>query len=177
MALYRYFPTKEALVNALLDRVLGRFEPDPSTDDWVADLLAFARGHRRLLDRHPWALPAIFTHPTPGINATRIGEVLLAILARGRFASDSAVATFSGLLALNYGWVAFASARDIHPEQAAEQVRAAMANLNWADFPHTAAVAAAMADYGNERHYDQVLAQLVEGIRRDAGRDANTEYL
>src|SRR5215208_288757 len=49
MALYNHFATKEALVDALLDRVLNRFEPDPRTEDWRADVAAFARAHRRLL--------------------------------------------------------------------------------------------------------------------------------
>src|SRR5687768_15581146 len=56
MALYRHFTTKEELVNALLDRILGRFAPEPPTGDWIEDLRRFARAHRRLLDRHPWAL-------------------------------------------------------------------------------------------------------------------------
>src|SRR5215208_5113734 len=47
MALYNHFATKEQLVDALLDRVLSRFEPDPATDDWVEDLRGFARSHRR----------------------------------------------------------------------------------------------------------------------------------
>ena len=45
MSLYRYFATKELLVDALLDRVLGRFDPGPETADWRADLAAFTRAH------------------------------------------------------------------------------------------------------------------------------------
>src|SRR3954470_24193185 len=56
MALYNHFATKEQLVDALLDRVLGRFEAEPATDDWSEDLRLFARAHRRLLVRHPWAV-------------------------------------------------------------------------------------------------------------------------
>jgi AcrR family transcriptional regulator len=62
MALYRYFATKEELINALLDRVLGRFVPDPPSDDWIEHLRRFARAHRQLLDAHPWALAGLFTH-------------------------------------------------------------------------------------------------------------------
>src|SRR5262249_48596537 len=54
MALYNHFATKEELVDALLDRVLSRFQPPPRTDDWAADLGAFARAHRRMLLEHPW---------------------------------------------------------------------------------------------------------------------------
>jgi AcrR family transcriptional regulator len=165
MALYRYFATKEELINALLDRVLGRFAPDPPSDDWIDDLRRFARAHRRLLDEHPWALAGMFTHPNPGINATRIGEVALNILSRGLSANESVVATFSGLLALNYGWSAFASAREAKPTNAAAQVREALAALPRSEYPRTAAVAVEMATYGNERHYDLVLEQLMAGIR------------
>jgi AcrR family transcriptional regulator len=140
MALYRHFETKEDLLTALLDRVLGRFEPDPPNDDWSEDLRRFARAHRQLLDRHPWALAALFTHPNPGPNAVRIGEVAFEILARAGFSEDQAVAAFSGVIALNYGWSSFTAAAAIDEK----------------------------ADYGSERHYELVLDQLVVGIRESA---------
>ena len=46
MALYRHFPTKEALLNALLDRVLGRFEPPAVSDDWRGPARVHARAPR-----------------------------------------------------------------------------------------------------------------------------------
>jgi len=99
-------PVQEVLprLGALLDRVLGRFVREPFGDDWVEDLGRFARAHRRVLDEHPWALAAFFSHPDPGVNATRIGEVALAILKQSGFSSERMVATFGGILALNYGW-------------------------------------------------------------------------
>jgi AcrR family transcriptional regulator len=140
MALYRHFATKEDLLTALLDRVLGRFEADPPTDDWSEDLRRFGRAHRQLLDQHPWALAALFAHPNPGPNAVRIGEVAFEILARAGFSDDRAVATFSGVIALNYGWSSFTAAAAIDEE----------------------------ADYGSERHYELVLDQLVAGVRESA---------
>src|SRR3954464_12063524 len=63
MALYNHFATKEQLVDALLDRVLGRFAPPPPSEDWIEDLQGFARAHRRLLVEHPWAVAPLFTQP------------------------------------------------------------------------------------------------------------------
>jgi AcrR family transcriptional regulator len=168
MALYRHFATKEELVNALLDRVLSRFTPEPPSGDWVEDLRGFARAHRRMLDQHPWALGALFSHPNPGLSATRIGEIALAILTEAGFSIERTVATFSGLIALNYGWSAFASARDLGPAPAAEQVRAALGALPPIDFPLTVRVASEMAEYGSDRHYEIVLAQTLAGIRSTA---------
>jgi AcrR family transcriptional regulator len=168
MALYRHFATKKELVNALLDRVLSRFAPEPTTGDWVEDLRRFALAHRRMLDHHPWALGALFSHPNPGLSATRIGEFALAILTRASFSIERTVATFSGLIALNYGWSAFASARDIEPANAAEQLRAALASLPPAEYPLTARAASEMAEYGSDRHYELVIAQMLAGIRAAA---------
>jgi AcrR family transcriptional regulator len=156
MALYRHFATKEELVSALLDRVLGRFEPAPPTPDWREDLRRFARTHRRLLEKHPWALIPLFTTPNPGLNATRIGEHALEILKRGGLNDAQAVAGFSGVIALNYGWTAFASARDI----SAAGVEEALGALSAEQFPLTAAVSGEMADYGSEHHYEIVLGRL-----------------
>src|SRR4051794_10586088 len=103
MALYNHFATKEQLVDALLDRVLSRFDPEPTTDDWTEDLRRFARAHRRLLVTHPWAVAPLFTQPNPGMSSVRIGEVALRILRRGGFSNTRAVAAFSGIIALNYG--------------------------------------------------------------------------
>ena len=96
MALYRHFPTKDVLVDALLDRVLTRFDPPPATDDWLDDLRNLAHAHRQLLVAHPWAVNPLVTHPTPGLGAVRIGEVMLHALARGGLSGGGAVAAFSG---------------------------------------------------------------------------------
>jgi AcrR family transcriptional regulator len=168
MAFYRHFETKDALVDALLDRVLGRFEPPTITDDWAADLRTLAINHRRILQDHPWAITALFGHPNPGLNAARIGEEALRILQRGGITGDQAVATFSGLLALNYGWTAFTTARDAargNDTDPAPALADVLSALPAAEFPLTIQVADAMGNYGSDRHYGLALDQMVAGIQ------------
>jgi AcrR family transcriptional regulator len=169
MALYRHLATKDDLVDALLDRVLGRFEPPPTTRSWRADLKAFAQAHRRLLMDHPWAVPLLFTHASPGLNATRIGELAFGILRRGRLNDTEVVATFSGLIALNYGWSAFAVPR-IGAETETD-ITAVLQQLPRHDYPITVDVAAEMGDYASDRHYELVLDRFLAGVRpsRTAG--------
>src|SRR4051812_15316685 len=164
MALYNHFATKEQLVDALLDRVLGRFEPEPETDDWIEDLRAFARAHRRLLVVHPWAVAPLFSQPNPGLGAVRVGEHALGILRRGGLSDAYAVATFSGLIALNYGWSSFTTARDLNPEGPAHDVGAMLTQLPPTVFPLTVAVAAELGVYGSDDHYEFVLEQLLTGL-------------
>lgn len=168
MALYNHFATKEQLVDALLDRVLGRFEPEPATDDWAHDLRRFARAHRRLLVRHPWAVAPLFTQPNPGLSAVRIGELALGILRRGGLSDARAVAAFSGIIALNYGWSSFTAARDLDPEGPSHDVGAMLAQLPPSQFPLTVDVAAELGAYGSDNHYDFVLDGLLGGLRATA---------
>jgi AcrR family transcriptional regulator len=168
MAIYNHFATKEQLVDALLDRVLSRFEPEAATDDWVEDLRRFARAHRRLLVGHPWAVAPLFTQPNPGMSSVRIGEHALGILRRGGFSSERAVAAFSGIIAINYGWSSFTAARDLDPEGPSHDVGTMLALLPASEYPLTVAVAAEMGAYGSDRHYDFVLAQLLDGLRAAA---------
>jgi len=166
MALYNHFATKDALVDALLDRVLGRFDAEPTGEDWREDLLRFARAHRRLLVRHPWAVAPLFSRPNPGLSAVRIGERALEIVRRGGLSDARAVAAFSGIIALNYGWSSFTSARDLDPGGPAHDVGAMLAALPPAAYPHTVGVAAEMGGYGSDEHYEFVLGRLVSGLSR-----------
>lgn len=168
MAFYRHFATKDALVDALLDRVLGRFEPPPASDDWVEDLRAFAESHRQILQDHSWAIAALFSHPAPGLNAVRIGESALGILQRGGVTGDRAVAVFSGIIALNYGWSAFTTARDATGLSSGDDepppLRDVLAALPVEEFPLTVAVAEAMGGFGADTHYRIALDRLLAGV-------------
>jgi AcrR family transcriptional regulator len=161
MGLYRHVQSKDELIDLLLDRVLGRMPAIPETDDPVADLASFARAHRGLLTAHPWAVTALFARPLPGPNAIPIGEQCLAVLARAGYDGREAVALFSGILALNYGWMSFALARlDPEAAQSLARIDAGPGAL----FPRTAAVGAEMAAFGSDSHYEIVLARLCAGI-------------
>jgi AcrR family transcriptional regulator len=162
MALYRYFSTKDELVDALLDRVLGRMEPPSKSDSWIQDLGVFARNHRDLLNRHQWAVSGLFAHPAPGPNALPIGEWALQILERGGITGDAAVAAFSGIIALNYGWSSFVVARSAG---AGESLAEDLADPGVAQaFPLTASAAGPMGRYGSGDHYELVLGQLLKGM-------------
>lgn len=165
MALYNHFATKDALVDALLDRVLGRFELEPATGDWVDDLRRFAHAHRRVLTSHPWAVAPLFSRPNPGLGAVRIGEDALGILHRAGLSGARAVAAFSGIVALNYGWSSFTAPRSLDPGTPGPDVSAALAALPRREYPLTVEAADDLGSYGSDAHYDFVLDQLLNGLR------------
>ena len=162
MALYNHFATKDALVDALLDR----FESEPPTDDPVEDLRAFARAHRRMLTAHRWAVAQLFSRPNPGLGAVRIGELALGILRRAGLTGGDAVMAFSGLIALNDGWSSFTTARELDPGGPSGDVAAMLSALPRETFPLTVGVAEEMGAYGSDEHYEAVLDAMVRGLAR-----------
>lgn len=168
MALYRYFGTKDELVDALLNRVLGRIAPAVETGDLYDDLGAFARRHLALLLAHPWAIAPLIASPYPGPNAVPIGEDALRILARAGVSGDDAVAIFSGIVALDYGWASFAAARAGANDEVVVARIDAEPPPN-APYPLTASVAGAMRRYGSDVHYETVLTRFLTGVVALAG--------
>jgi AcrR family transcriptional regulator len=56
-SLYRYVANREELVLVMADQVLGELRyPEPTGEDWLAELLAVARQQLELFRRHPWLL-------------------------------------------------------------------------------------------------------------------------
>ncbi len=168
MGLYRYFSTKEELVDALLNRVLGRIVLQPEGSSWIQDLRLFAEHHHALLTRHPWAIAPLIRNPYPGPNVLPIGEHALSILARGGMKGDEAVAAFSAVIALNYGWSSFVLARSAMRSEGGNADGPALPPVPPA-YPLTAEATEAMGRYGSDDHYNRALTQLIVGITAAAG--------
>ncbi|MGH1551661.1 TetR/AcrR family transcriptional regulator [Streptomyces sp. L7] len=80
MALYRYFPDRDALLQAAADHVLEAMRRDPIPEGpWPDRLRAWMRAGQANLRPYPQLMPYVTTtrHPawTPGL--TRLREILL----------------------------------------------------------------------------------------------------
>ncbi len=110
MALYRYFPNKEAFLDAIVDAGLGR-PPRPSQPlgNWRDQVAHWAHAKRAMLCARPWLaeLPFVAAPHGPnwlcwleavidplsdtGLNAADVGEMLSVIDGYTRGASDTAI--------------------------------------------------------------------------------------
>jgi AcrR family transcriptional regulator len=70
MALYRYVPSKDALIDLVADAVLAR-PPKPAGASWRADISAWGRADLARLRRHPWLLDIVSTRTEVGPNWAR----------------------------------------------------------------------------------------------------------
>ena len=105
MALYRYFPSRRVLLDALVDSVVGEVASDPASqmipdDDWTDYLHRLAHGVRRMALTHPRVFPLVATHPTeapwirPPIRSLRWVNSFLEGLQDHHFPPTAAVSAY-----------------------------------------------------------------------------------
>lgn len=89
MALYRHVESKEALLDAMADRLYGEMSlPRPDTD-WWSGLAGMARSARDVLLERPWAVP-LFARPLAGPNGAALDEAMRAAFLRAGFSPTEA---------------------------------------------------------------------------------------
>ena len=131
MALYRYFPNKEALVDAAVDAALGapprRTEPH---EGWRAEIKHWSYAKRAMLCARPWLAELPFVAAPHGPNWLSWHEAFLRTIAHTGLSPEDKM----DVLSVVHGYVhgssdtiislARATARGITPEQWAEAVGA-----------------------------------------------------
>jgi AcrR family transcriptional regulator len=175
MALYRYFPNKEALYDAIVDAGMGR-PPDPTAPqgDWRAVVTQWAHAKRTMLCARPWLgeLPFVAAPHGPnwlswleavidalsstGLSAADMGQMLSVIDGYTRGASDTAIS------------LARARARGTSEEEWAAAVGADLGRaIGDPRFPKFAALLTAPSD-GRPRTLDESfdfgLQRVLDGI-------------
>jgi AcrR family transcriptional regulator len=164
--LYSYFPHKEALLDALLDDLLGDIDPgDPTEGDWRDGLVEVMDASRRLLLSHPQLVSAFLARPALGPNAARLGEITFTLLSRGGLDGDRAVEAFRVLLIYSLGFAAFQAPRlQTDSPERTRQAEATFASLAEDTYPEMRRLAGHLAAPTTDRHFHTGLRWLLDGI-------------
>jgi TetR/AcrR family transcriptional regulator, tetracycline repressor protein len=165
-ALYTYFPHKEALLDALVDDLLGGVEAgDPAEGDWREGLARVMDSSRRLLLAHPQLVSVFISRPGLGPNAVRLGEVSLELLRRGGLDGERAVLALRVLLVYSLGFAAFQAPRMAGDAgQRSARAEAAFGGLAEDSFPRMRGLAGDLAGPTTDRQFHTGLAWLLDGI-------------
>ena len=174
MSLYTYVSERDALLELMIDAVIGEQELPTATGDWHADLAAFARTQRALMRRHPWLPVALTGRRTMGPHTLRALDHALALLAPSGLPHQSrleAFALISGFVASHVGHETAqhqALGRTGDPRQFAESnARYLSGAVASGAYPHLAeALAANGAEPAPDPDvtFERLLARVISGL-------------
>jgi AcrR family transcriptional regulator len=170
MALYRYFPSKNDLMDAAIEVAAPEVElPEPGAAPWKEQLASLARALFQAGLRHPSVARERFDRPLQSPRAMRVTDRAIALLLEAGLSKRDAVAAFKALLVHTFGAAAFAAAesRPEVREHAAER----HASVPAEDVPAMATVANELtAALGGDQAFELGLAALLDGIELRAAR-------
>lgn len=170
MALYRYFPSKNDLMDAAIDVAAPEVElPELGAAPWKEQLADLARALFHAGLRHPSVARERFDRPLQSPGAMRITDRAIALLLEAGLSKRDAVAAFKALLVLTLGAAAFA-ASESRPEvrqKAGERHSSTPAE----ELPAMSAVAGELtAALGGDQTFELGLQALLDGIELRVAR-------
>jgi AcrR family transcriptional regulator len=178
MSLYNYVPSKEHLVQLMIDQVSAEYRyadspPGHPAADHRAAILDLARQGRDITRRHPW-LPRVMQRPPAfGPGALRYAEYFLGLLS-GSDLDTGAKMEVLGMIngfAISYGGVQAALAEErartgvTEQEQAAAQVTGLVSAAASGRYPNLAAALAGPPppDRDADEIFDRCVLRLIDG--------------
>jgi AcrR family transcriptional regulator len=169
-ALYTYFAGKTAILDAVLDDLLGDVKRPCSNLTWQQGLVSLMSSYRRLLLVQPGLIALTVSRPMVGPNALRFREEMLTLLRCGELGESDTVTAYFALFAYTTGFVAFETARP--PGKRDTKQRARTRQLHTAlptdSFPSTRALAVRLAKRPGDAEFTRGLRSVIAGFAHSA---------
>jgi AcrR family transcriptional regulator len=172
MALYRYAANKNALLDGVVELVMGQARLDPTDPDWAGQLRTFARDFRTVAIAHPHVVPLIVTRPlaTPlalrPLGTLRPLEDTIDLLMRAGFSDVEALHVYRSFQGLLFGHVLNELQELVeNPEETDDLLRLGLHRLPVKEFPLLRGLASALTSYDGAAELEEGLDILIDGLR------------
>ena len=171
MILYRHAPAKAALLDGVVETVLGQLKVDPAAPDWAAQLRAVARQYRALALAHPNVVPLLVTRPLATPLALRPRgtlrplEDVLKLLTRAGFSGPDALHVYRALFGFLNGHVLNELQELVeNPDETDDLLRLGLHRLPIGEFPLLRSLAHALASYDGAAELERGRDILLTGL-------------
>jgi AcrR family transcriptional regulator len=171
MILYRHAPAKAALLDGVVETVLGQLKVDPADPDWAAQLRGVARQYRALALAHPNVVPLLVTRPLATPLALRPRgtlrplEDVLALLTRAGFSGPDALHVYRALFGFLNGHVLNELQELVeNPDETDDLLRLGLHRLPIGEFPLLRSLAHALVAYDGAAELERGLDILLTGL-------------
>ncbi|MCW2955323.1 MAG: transcriptional regulator, TetR family, partial [Thermoleophilia bacterium] len=85
MSLYHYVPSRDSLIDGMIDLVFEQIEPPSLEIGWKEAMRARALSTRAALARNRWAVGLMEGRGSPGVASLRLRDAVLGCLRQGGF--------------------------------------------------------------------------------------------
>jgi AcrR family transcriptional regulator len=171
MILYRHAPAKAALLDGVVETVLGQLKVDPADPDWAAQLRGVARQYRALALAHPNVVPLLVTRPLATPLALRPRgtlrplEDVLKLLTRAGFSGPDALHVYRALFGFLNGHVLNELQELVeNADETDDLLRLGLHRLPIGEFPLLRSLAHALASYDGAAELERGLDILLTGL-------------
>jgi AcrR family transcriptional regulator len=167
MSLYNHVANKDAILDGMLERVLGEIAlPEPG-GDWEAELRRCALSAHDALRRHPWACRLVMA-PASGPAALtarmRYIDALLGTLREAGFSPEQAYHGYHALDGHTVGFTMWELGHDVRPDEAV--VGEAMRLVESGAYPHLLEHARLHDDAVDVTAFEFGLDLIFDGLRQ-----------
>ena len=104
MSLYNHVPNKSALLDGMIEVLLGELEVPPEGGDWEERVRAGYRAFRRLAHEHPNVFPLLVNRPPETMDGVWLVEEFLRTLREAGYDTKTALHAFRALSSFTFGY-------------------------------------------------------------------------
>ncbi len=178
MTIYHYLPSKQAIVDGMVERVFAAIDRPPAELPWTKAIRVRCLSARRALNEHPWAAPLMESRSSPGPANLGHHEAVLTCLRRGGLSWQMTAHAYAILDSYIFGF-AFEEATlpSSEDESFAQATREIAATFDPVDYPLLTAFAAEHVlrpGYSFGQSFEFGLDLIISGLEQSARSEGRT---
>jgi TetR/AcrR family tetracycline transcriptional repressor len=162
MSLYNHVPNKGALLDGMVEVLLGELDIPPEEEGWESRVREAYRAFRRLAHEHPNVFPLFVVRPPDTMDGIWLVEEFLKTLRGAGFAPETSLHAFRTLSSYASGY-AMAEIRGFAMEPAGSRVGAA--TLSPEDFPNIHELDASLRHVDHDAEFEFGLDLILSGLK------------
>ncbi|HEX7170468.1 MAG TPA: TetR/AcrR family transcriptional regulator C-terminal domain-containing protein [Rubrobacter sp.] len=162
MSLYNHVPNKDALLDGMVEVLLGGLKIPPEKEDWERRVREAYRAFRRLAREHPNVFPLLIVRPPDTLDGVWLVEEFLKTLRGAGFDPETALYAFRALSSYASGY-AMAEIRGFAMEPAGPRLGAL--TLPPDDFPHIHELGTRLERVDHDAEFEFGLDLILAGLK------------
>ncbi|MDQ4126604.1 MAG: TetR/AcrR family transcriptional regulator C-terminal domain-containing protein [Actinomycetota bacterium] len=162
MSLYNHVPNKNALLDGMVEVLLGELRIPPEDEGWEERVRGAYRAFRGLAQRHPNVFPLLVTRPPDTMDGAWLVEEFLKTLGKAGFDPKTSLHAFRALSSYATGY-AMAEIRGFAMEPSGSRPGAGA--LSTEEFPQISALNQELEEVDRDAEFEFGLDLILHGLK------------